>query len=532
MTARGAEGESKGGSKARRRREPPPENRPGRSSGPVVGIGASAGGLEACRAFFEAMPVDSGIAFVVVLHLDPKRESMMADLLGRYTSMPVVEVQHGVPVRANHVYVIPPNTYIAVRDGDVFHEPAVKVRGINMPIDHFFRSLAEARGEQAIGIVLSGAGSDGAVGLQEIKGAGGMTMVQQPETAIYDSMPRAAMATGAVDCVLPIADMPAALLKYVKHPYVAAPSAPDESPIDQYRSILNILRIQTGTDFQAYKKGTLGRRILRRMGLHHLTSTEDYVNMLRKKPDEVRALYQDLLIGVTSFFRDAEAWVVLDREVIGPLVRDKASSDTIRVWVAGCATGEEAYSVALLLHDQMEKQQKNLGLQVFASDIDERAIKTARAALYPESIASDVGPTRLKRFFAAESGQFRVVKRVRESVVCAPQNMLSDPPFSKLDLITCRNVLMYFEADVQQRLIDLFHFALRDKGCLFLGKSESTNRFGKLFDPISRERGIFRRVDVAQPPRGLFPVTGERAPSREGGWRLGTWPRRPGSEAG
>jgi two-component system CheB/CheR fusion protein len=340
-----------GGSKAEQRPEPQPGNLMASGSCPVVGIGASACGLEACRAFFEAMPADSGIAFVVVLHLDPKRESMMAGLLGRYTAMPVVEVQNGVPVRPNHVYVIPPNTYIALRDGDVFHEPPVKVRGISMPIDHFFRSLAEARGERAIGIVLSGAGSDGAAGLREIKGAGGVTMVQQPETAVYDGMPRAALMTGAVDCVLPIPEMPDALLNYVRHPYVAAPPGFDESAADQFRPILDMLRLQSGTDFQAYKKGTLGRRILRRMGLRHLTSAADYVDLLRRDTDEVQGLFQDLLIGVTSFFRDAAAWDALDKEVIGPLVRDKSPDEAVRVWVAGCATGEEAYSVAILLHE-------------------------------------------------------------------------------------------------------------------------------------------------------------------------------------
>ncbi|HEX5998774.1 MAG TPA: chemotaxis protein CheB [Hyphomicrobiaceae bacterium] len=511
--------EDKGGSNVEPQPGPQPGEKSASDSCPVVGIGASAGGLEACRAFFEAMPADSGIAFVVVLHLDPKRESMMAGLLGRYTAMPVVEVQHGVAVRANHVYVIPPNTYIALHDGDVFHEPPVRVRGISLPIDHFFRSLAEARSERAIGIVLSGAGSDGAAGLKEIKGAGGMTMVQQPETAVYDGMPRAALMTGAVDYALPIAEMPDALIKYVRHPYVAAPPTFGEDAGDHFRSILNILRVQTGVDFQPYKKGTLGRRVLRRMGLRHLTSAADYVDLLRKDADEVRDLYQDFLIGVTSFFRDAEAWEVLDNEVIGPVVRDKSPDDAIRVWVAGCATGEEAYSVAILLHEQMEEQHKSLNLQIFASDIDERAIKTARAGLYPESVAGDIGPARLKRFFTPENGQFRVAKRVRESVVCAPQNLLSDPPFSKLDLITCRNVLMYFEADVQRRIVELFHFALREKGCAFLGKSESIRRFGKLFEPVSTQWCIFRRREVAQPPRGIFPVmaaaerlTGEAPP--------------------
>ncbi|HEX5998770.1 MAG TPA: chemotaxis protein CheB [Hyphomicrobiaceae bacterium] len=475
----------------------------------MVGIGASAGGLEACRAFLEAMPADSGIAFVVVLHLDPKRESMMAGLLGRRTAMPVVEVQHGVSLKANHVYVIPPNTYITVRDGDAFHEPAVKERGISMPINHFFRSLAEARGERAIGIVLSGTGSDGAAGVKEIKGAGGMTMVQQPETAAYDGMPRAALLTGAVDYVLPIEKMPDVLLEYVKHPYmggVAQPTGLDHVGADHFRSILNILRIQTGIDFQSYKKGTLSRRIQRRMGLRHVTSTADYVELLRTDRQEVKSLFRDLLIGVTAFFREPQAWEVLDKEVIAPLVRDRVASETIRVWVAGCATGEEAYSVAMLIHQQMEAQHKNLGVQVFASDLDEDAIKIARAALYPESVAADVGPARLKRFFTAENGHYRVAKRVRESVVCAPQNLLSDPPFSKLDLITCRNVMMYFEADIQKRLIELFHFALRESGCLFLGKSESLSGTTELFEPISKEWRIFRRLETAQPPRGLFPV--------------------------
>jgi two-component system CheB/CheR fusion protein len=455
------------------------------------------------------MPGDSGIAFVLVLHLDPKRESMMAGLLGKRTAMPVVEVQHGVALQPNHVYVIPPNTYIAIRDDGVFHEPPVKQRGVSVPIDHFFRSLAEARGERAIGIVLSGTGSDGAAGLKAIKGAGGMTMVQQPETATYDGMPRAALMTGAVDYVLPIERMPDVLLKYVNHPYVGGAAQPpglDRVGAEHLRSILNILRFQTGTDFQSYKKGTLGRRIQRRMGLRHVTSTGDYVELLRTDREEVQSLFGDLLIGVTAFFREPEAWQVLEKEVIAPLVRDKAPSEAIRVWVAGCASGEEAYSIAMVVHEQMESQHKNLSVQVFASDLDEGAIKTARAALYPESVAADVGPARLKRFFTAENGHYRVTKRVRESVICAPQNLLSDAPFSKLDLVTCRNVMMYFEADVQRRLIELFHFALRDNGYLFLGKSDSLSGTAKLFEPICKEWRIFRRLETAQPPRGLFPV--------------------------
>ncbi|MFZ1105197.1 MAG: chemotaxis protein CheB, partial [Hyphomicrobiaceae bacterium] len=518
------------GADNRRRPAPPAGKQPAAGTCPVIGIGASAGGLEACKAFLDAMPGNSGIAFVLVLHLDPKRESMMAGLLGKRTAMPVVEVQHGVSLEANHVYVIPPNTYITVRDGDVFHEPPVKQRGISMPIDHFFRSLADARGERAIGIVLSGTGSDGAAGLKEIKGAGGMTMVQQPETAAYDGMPRAALMTGAVDYVLPIEKMPDVLLKYVNHPYVCGAAQPpglDQVGADQLRSILNILRFQTGTDFQSYKKGTLGRRVQRRMGLRHVASTADYLELLRTDSGEVQNLFKDLLIGVTAFFREPEAWDVLEKDVIGPLVRSKPASETIRVWVAGCATGEEAYSIAMLLHEQMEAQHKNLGLQVFASDLDENAIRIARCALYPESVAADVGPDRLKRFFTAENGHYRVAKRVRESVVCAPQNLLSDPPFSKLDLITCRNVMMYFEADVQKRLIELFHFALRENGCLFLGKSETLSGTARLFEPISKEWRIFRRIEAVRPARGPFPVVpaGER-PAEEAAAPMATHVRQ------
>jgi two-component system CheB/CheR fusion protein len=292
----------------------------------------------------------------------------------------------------------------------------------------------------------------------------------------------------------------------------ARPPQLDEVAPDHLRSILSILRLQTGTDFQSYKKGTLGRRIQSRMGLRHVASTADYLELLRTERDEVQNLFKDLLIGVTAFFRETEAWEVLDREVIAPLVRGKSATEAIRVWVAGSATGEEAYSVAMLLHEQMENQQKNLGLQIFASDLDETAIRIARAGLYPESVAADVGPDRLKRFFTAEKGHYRLSKHVRESVVCAQQNLLNDPPFSKLDLITCRNVMMYFEADVQQRLIELFHFALRENGCLFLGKSESLSGTAKLFEPISKEWRIFRRIEAVRPARGPFPVVpaGER----------------------
>ncbi len=368
----------------------------------VVGIGASAGGLEAFKHFFAAMPPDSGMAFVLIQHLDPTHQSLTAELLGNHTAMPVVEVADEMRVEPNRVYVIPPNAYLTI-SGETLHlsEPTER-RGLRVPIDFFFRSLADDQQERAIGIILSGSGTDGSLGVREIKAAGGMVMVQAPETTGFDGMPRSAIGTGMVDYVSPIEKMPEVLSRYVRHWYVngAVPPAPvaEEAP-DDLHAIIGILRAHVKNDFSCYKKGTLTRRVQRRMGLNHIEKMGEYAQFLRQNKEEVNALYKDLLISVTNFFREPEAWEALARQVIAPLVREHDHEAPVRVWVAGCATGEEAYSLAILLCEELQAAEKVCGLQIFASDIDLDALAFARAGVYPENIAADVSPERLRRFF-------------------------------------------------------------------------------------------------------------------------------------
>ena len=474
----------------------------------VVGIGASAGGLEAFKKFLQAMPHDSGMAFVLIQHLDPDHESLMADLLSKYTSMQVVQAEDAMTILPNQVYMIPPNRFIKLYDGGLFLDKPVKQRGLRLPIDYFFRSLAEHRRERAVAIVLSGTGSDGTLGIKEIKAQGGMIMVQQPETSTYDGMPRSAIATSVVDFVLPIEKMPGVLAKYVQHSYVEGKDQKTllETASDHYKSIINLLRAHTEYDFRCYKKGTLSRRIQRRMGLRQVEKIADYLGLLRKDREEIHSLFKDLLISVTAFFREKEAWVALEQEVIAKIVSQKKFDQPVRVWVPGCATGEEAYSIAMLLYEQFELQNKNLGVQIFATDLDTDAIETARQGVYPMSIAADVSPMRLQKFFHEEGEHYRVNKRLRESCVFAAQNLISDPPFSKLDLISCRNVMIYLEQEVQQKMIQMFHFALRNDGCLFVGASESIGKHTKLYTQVSKKWRIYRKSGVTQRTGGNFPI--------------------------
>lgn len=488
------------------------EDRSGEEAGhsfPVVGIGASAGGLAAFRRFLNAMPADSGMAFVLIQHLDPDHESMMADLLTKYTEMPVRQADEQVRIQPNHVYMIPPNKFLKIADGGLFLEEPVKQRGVRMPIDHFFRSLAEDRGQRAVGVILSGTASDGSIGIKEIKAAGGMTMVQRPDSAEYDGMPRNAVATRAVDFVASIEEMPDILLKYADHPYLNGDDHPfslDESEPDQFRNILNLLRAYTDYDFRCYKKTTLTRRIQRRMGLKHIESLSDYLKLLRKDGNEVRELFRDLLIGVTRFFRDKEAFALLEDEVVVPVIQESQPDETIRVWNPGCATGEEAYSLGILFFHQAEKQKKKISLQIFATDLDDEAVETGRSAVYPGNIAADIPPARLKRFFQQEEDRYRVNKRLRESIIFAAQNLISDPPFSKIDLIVCRNVLIYLETEVQRKLIQMFHFALREGGYLFLGNSESVGKLGNLFTPVSSQWRVYQKREGTGQNRLEFPI--------------------------
>jgi two-component system CheB/CheR fusion protein len=439
------------------------ESKPERSGPPVVGVGASAGGLDAFKRFFGAMPADSGIAFVLVPHLDPAHESLMVELLARHTAMPVVEAENDMPVEANHVYIIPPNKYITIHGGTLSLTGPVERRTSQTTIDHFLRSLADDQQERAICIILSGTGAHGTLGLKAVKAAGGMAMVQDPATAEYERMPQSAIATGLADYVLPAERMPEALIKYVQHAYVnggteiaAAPEAGDS-----LTQVLALLRARTGFDFRPYRKKMLTRRVERRMGLNHLDSIPDYMTFLRDHQEEAEQLVKDLFISVTSFFRDPEAFEALASQVIGPLVRRKEPDGVIRVWVPGCATGEEAYSLVILLLEQLAAAKRNCALQVFATDVDQDALDVARQGLYPESIAGDVTPERLARHFTrVDESSYQVSKQVREAVTFASQNLIADAPFSKLDLISCRNLLIYLGPDVQQKVVALLHFAL------------------------------------------------------------------------
>ena len=494
-----------------------------RASFPIVGIGASAGGLAAFEAFFSAMPANTepGMAFVLVQHLAPDHKSLLTDLVKRYTRMQVFEVEDGMAVQPNCAYIIPPNRDMAFLDGALqLLEPAA-TRGVRLPIDFFFRSLAQDQHERAICIVLSGTGSDGTLGMRAVKGEGGMAMAQNPETTEYDGMPRSAIATGLVDYVLPPEEMPAQLIAYVEHAF-GSRFRPDSPPAPKAEGALKrifiLLRAQTGHDVSLYKRSTIARRVERRMAVHRIERLDAYVRYLQQNPLEVEALFRDLLIGVTSFFRDTDAFKALEEQVIPRLFASKSADAVIRVWAPGCSTGEEAYSIAILLQERMDVLKKSFKLQVFATDLDRQAIERARAGLYSASIAPDVSPERLARFFVQEpvGGAYRVHKRIRDMLVFSEQDVIKDPPFSRLDLISCRNLLIYMGAELQKKLIPLFHYALNPGGFLFLGTSESVGEFTDLFATLERKSKVYqRREDVDSAHRSgtrqfLVPLMADR----------------------
>jgi two-component system CheB/CheR fusion protein len=475
----------------------------------VVGIGASAGGLDAFKRFLSAMPPRSGMAFVLVPHLDPDHKSMMPELLARMTPMPVAEAQNGKAIEANRVYIIPPNRYLAIRDGRIRLTPPEEPRALRTAIDSFLRSLAENQKERAIGIILSGTGSHGVLGLSAIKLAGGMVMVQDPETAEYDQMPKAAIAAGAVDYVLAPERMPEALLRYVEQPYVTAEGGEEDPRLEAtgLTRILALLKARTRYDFRCYRKTMLMRRIQRRMGLAHVQRLSDYVDRLRAEPEEVSALYKDLLIGVTQFFRDPEAFRLLEERVIPELVELQEGELPVRVWVAGCATGEEAYSLGILLLERFAAARRPPAIQVFATDIDEGSLEIARQGVYPESIVADLTADRLERFFVkSDEHHYQVGKQLRERIVFAPQNLLADAPFSRLDLISCRNLLIYLEPTVQEKVLALLHFALNDRGYLLLGPSESLGRRPDGFEAVSKKWRLYRRSGSSRREPVALPV--------------------------
>lgn len=461
---------------------------------PIVGIGASAGGLAAFEAFFTSIPADvnPGAAFVVIQHLDPKYKSMLPDLIKRYTSMPVYEIQEGMDVKPNCVYVIPPNSDLIYREGNLHLQEPAKPHGHRMPIDFFFRSLAEGKKEMAIGIILSGTGSDGTLGIRAIKAEGGMVMAQSSETSEYDSMPQSVIDTGLADYILPPKELPAQLIAYVAQAFgkTAHPTARAE---DLMRRIFDFVFTKTGHDFSHYKRGTIGRRIERRMSVHFMKRIDEYVDYLEKNPVEVEALFSDFLISVTSFFRNPKAFDKLQEEVIPTLLIGKRSNDIIRIWVPGCSTGEEAYSIGILLQEHMETIRQNFKIQIFATDIDYRAIERARAGVYPASITADVSSERLERFFTmSPDGNYRINKNIREMVIFSEHDLTRDPPFSKLDLLSCRNVLIYMDSELQKRLIPMFYYSLNPGKYLFLGSSETINGFTDLFDTLDRSAKLYQ----------------------------------------
>ena len=467
---------------------------------PIVGIGASAGGLAAFEAFFAGMPqgADPGMAFVLVQHLAPDHKSILADLVRRYTRMQVFEVEDGMQVHVNCTYIIPPNRDMAFLNGHLqLLEPSAP-RGQRLPIDYFFRSLAQDQHERAIGIILSGTGSDGTAGVRAIKGEAGMVMVQRPETTEFDGMPRSALATGLVDFELPPNEMVAQLTAYVARAFGTLPRlggivAPQTE--NSLKRIFILLRAQTGHDFSQYKPSTIHRRIERRMAVHQIETLESYVKFLQQSPPEVEALFRDLLIGVTNFFRDTEAFTMLEQQILPKLFADRPAGGVLRVWVPGCSTGEEAYSIAILMQERIEALKQSYTVQVFATDIDSRAIATARAGLYPTSIAADITPSRLARFFTAEpdASAYRIHKVIRDMLVFSEQDVIKDPPFSRLDLLSCRNLLIYLGPELQKKLIPLFHYALKPGGILFLGTSEGVGDFGDLFAVLDRKTKLYQR---------------------------------------
>ncbi|MGO8746263.1 MAG: chemotaxis protein CheB [Thermoguttaceae bacterium] len=494
---------------------------------PVVGIGASAGGLAAFEAFFSGMPAetDPGMAFVLVQHLAPDHKSILSDLVKRYTRMQVFEVEDGMAVSPNCAYIIPPNRDMAFLDGTLQLLDPAAPRGHRLPIDFFFRSLAQDQHERAICIVLSGTGSDGTLGVRAIKGEGGMVMAQNPESTEYDGMPRSAIATGLVDYVLPPAEMPPQLIAYVAHAFGRTPRPvplPAPKAVDAMKKVFILLRAQTGHDFSQYKQSTINRRVERRMAVHQIERLNEYVRHLQQTPAEVEALFRDLLIGVTNFFRDPEAFAALKEQVIPRLFADKDAGAAIRVWVPGCSTGEEAYSIALLLQEQMELLKQSCKAQVFATDIDRQAIEQARTGLYPASIAADISPERLSRFFVQEPDgtAYRVHKSLRDMLVFSEQDVIKDPPFSKLDLISCRNLLIYMGGDLQKKLMPLFHYALNPGGTLFLGTSETVGEFADLFATLNSKSKLYQRKEngsgAQRPAMGKYlpPLTEGGATSR------------------
>src|SRR5882724_9424289 len=470
---------------------------------PIVGVGASAGGLEAFTQLLKALGPGSGMAYVLVQHLDPSHESALTELLAKATEMPVRQVTDATPVEPNHVYVIPPNVDMTISQGILRLTARTETRGHPMPIDRFLRSLAEDQRSNAIGIILSGTASDGTLGLAAIKAEGGITFAQDEKSAKFEGMPKNAIAAGCVDFVLPPDEIARELARIRDHPYLAPSSssrtaelAPDGDP--QLKNVLHLLRTANGVDFSDYKPATVKRRILRRMALHKIGELKEYVQFLRDHPSEVEALYEDILIKVTSFFRDPDAFEALKAEVLPSILKHRSNEEPVRVWVPGCSTGEETYSQAIALLELLGNRRADIPFQLFGTDLHQGSIEKARAGTYPESIGADVSPERLRRFFVKVEGGYRINKTIRDICVFARHNLLQDPPFSRIDVISCRNVLIYLGPVLQRRIMPIFHYALKPRGFLMLGGAEGIiGTASDLFELMDRKHKIYCRKSIA-----------------------------------
>ena len=492
--------------RSRSGRSPPPAGGlpPGTGDFSVVGIGASAGGLEACRKLVDALPASIGMAFILVQHLDPTHQSMMVDLLAGHTSMTVCQATDGMTLARDHLYVIPPGSYLAVGDGALHLSQPQARHGARLPFDFLLHSLAEAYGARAVCVILSGSGADGSLGLKAVHERGGLVIAQDPDEASYDGMPRNAILTGAVDLVLPVANIPGALIKHdgkLPRPQVRGTASPQEGMHDWLPAFIDLLRTKTAHDFTLYKTGTLQRRIERRMTMAAIEadSMDRYLELLRRDANELDLLAKDLLINVTSFFRDPKVFEFLAAKVVPDLIHGQTSDQPIRVWIAGCSTGEEAYSLAMLFREAFAATQSNIKVQIFASDVDPDAVMSARDGLYPATIEADVSAARLARFFTKDEHGYRVLPELRAMVVFTVQDLLTDPPFARLDMISCRNLLIYLSAEAQANVVALFHFALREGGILLLGTAETVGNPDGRFEVISKPERLYRHLGRSRP---------------------------------
>ena len=476
---------------------------------PIIGIGASAGGLEAIEAFLSRTPRDSGMAFAIISHTDPDRASMLPDILAKKSPIEVVLVEDGMEPEPDKAYLPPSDKDLILEDRVFRLKKRWRNVGLHMPIDLFFRSLAEDSGNRAGCVILSGSGTDGTQGLSLIKEKGGVTAAQKPDSAKHTGMPRSAIDTGMVDYELPPEEMPDRLVSYFNYfDRIRTQEGPDGDRPRELQKILSFLASRTRHDFSLYKKSTLIRRIERRMNVTGSTNSSEYVGYLYRNPREAETLFEDLLIGVTNFFRDPEAFTYMREEVLPDLIARGEPESPLRIWVAGCSTGEEAYSVAMVVQEALEDTRSRRPMQIFATDLDEKAIQRARHGSYIKNIASDLTRDRLERFFIEEENQYRVKNNIRETIVFAAQNLLSDPPYSQIDLLVCRNLLIYLEARAQHKLLPLFHYVLKNDGILFMGSSESIGRFGELFEPVKKKFNIYRKKEVNENIRPLveFPT--------------------------